>query len=516
MNIDIKFYAILLLRRLPLLLPIVVICTLVGAVTAMREPETYSTSARLLVEDPEIPGNLAASTVQTDANSTIEIIRQRLLTRANLLDIATDNDVFEDRSTAPPDSIVERMRDATSIDAGRGRPVIVTVGFTADTGQTAANVVNDYVTRIVNANAELRTGLAEDTLEFFEQEVERLNTELDLQSARITDFQRENSESLPGDQPFRMSRLEMFQERLASAERQREALVDQRESLQQIFEETGGVLPGDGTPLTRDQEQLRDLEEQLSDALLVYSETSPRVDVLRSRIDRLRNRIEADLASQTASQDGEGPTRTAGEALLEAQLAQIDSEIQTLDTSIAETTERMTELEAAIAQTPETAITLRSLERDYANIREQYDSAVSRLAAASTGERIEVTARGQRITVIEPATVPLNPRNRDVQGTVLRYFVVGVGLAGALFILLEVLNRSVRRPAEIQSGLGIAPLATIPLMETPRSRAMRRAAYIASFVVILVGLPLALWAVDTYFIPLDQLADLVLSQVGLT
>jgi hypothetical protein len=69
-------------------------------------------------------------------------------------------------------------------------------------------------------------------------------------------------------------------------------------------------------------------------------------------------------------------------------------------------------LEDAIARTPLNAITLQGLERDYENIRVQYDSAVARLAQASTGERIELTSRGQRITLIEAANVPSNRRAR--------------------------------------------------------------------------------------------------------
>jgi hypothetical protein len=89
-------------------------------------------------------------------------------------------------------------------------------------------------------------------------------------------------------------------------------------------------------------------------------------------------------------------------------------------------------------------------------------------------------------------------------------------LAGALFALLELLNRSVRRPAEITGALGIKPLATIPFIESPRRRIVRNAVRLASFLVILIGVPAALWAVDTYFMPLDLLADRILQRIGFT
>jgi len=518
MNFDLRFYWRLLVRRLPAMLAIFIVCAAIGAVVAMRAPTTFRTEARLVVEDPQIPGDLAASTVRTDANAAIEIIRQRLMTRANMLDIANDLNVFQNYSALQPDEIVQQMREATNIRSrGGGRsgdPIIVTVAFEARTGRIAADVVNEYVTRIVNANVQLRTGNAEETLNFFEQEAQRLSTELDLQSARITEFQTQNADALPDEQPFRMSRLALMQERLANAERERDSLMDQRARIVEIFETTGEIAASETTALSPDQRQLQQLERELADTLLVFSEENPQVQILQRRIDQLRSRVEADLNAGTDTQDG---TQTPeGASVLDLQLAQIDSQIETLGEVIAGTQDEITRLEDAIARTPLNAITLRSLERDYENVRRQYDRVIASLAEASTGERIEVTARGQRISVIEAANVPREPASPNRPQIIAMGIAAGLGLAGGLFVLLEVLNRSVRRPAEITGALGITPLATIPFLETPGRRMMRRTVRIASFMIILIGVPAALWAVDTYYMPLDQLAERILRRVGLT
>ena len=110
MNFDLRFYWRLFVRRLPAMLAIFIVCSAIGAVMAMRAPTTFRTEARLVVEDPQIPQDLAESTVRTNAGAAIEIIRQRLLTRNNLLDIANDLQVFEDYSAMSPDEIVARMR----------------------------------------------------------------------------------------------------------------------------------------------------------------------------------------------------------------------------------------------------------------------------------------------------------------------------------------------------------------------------------------------------------------------
>ena len=58
MNLDFRFYWALLLRRMPVMLLFVLVCSGLGVVTALQLPEPYTTSARLL---GAILGNLRPS-----------------------------------------------------------------------------------------------------------------------------------------------------------------------------------------------------------------------------------------------------------------------------------------------------------------------------------------------------------------------------------------------------------------------------------------------------------------------
>lgn len=512
MNDTVKFYIRLVIRRAPVMLLLLIVATAMGVVLATRLPTTYETSARLVVQPQQIAENLAASTVRIDPVQEVRLLQERLLTRATLLEIARSYDVFENMDNVLPGSIVDQMRAATDIRAGGGRggqPVLLSVSFSARSPQIAAGVVNEYVTRITAENARLRTGAATETLDFFEQEVERLTTELQLRSAAISAFQRENADALPDDQPFRMQRLSLLQERMGAAERERSNLIETRNRLIQIFEATGRVM---GTPEANqspEQRQLTRLEGELATALTIYSETAPQVVTLTRRIETLRETVAQQGGADTATV--EGP-----EALLNLQLTEIDTRIESLDTQIAEVEVEMDRLDDAIARTPQNAITLDGLQRDYDNISGQYDTAVERLAQASMGERIEVSARGQRISLIEAAPVPTGPSSPNRPLVAMSGFGIGLALAAGFFLVMEFLNRSIRRPAEIVSKLGITPLATLPYLETRRQRMTRRFARIAAVAFVVIAVPVGLWAIDTYYLPLDLLADRLIDRIGLT
>ncbi len=90
---DLKFYLSLFLRRLHYFLVISIAVSAIGLTMAYTLPPVYKAEARLLVEAPQI----TASTVQTESIELLQIIRQNILTRNNLLDLSRRFNVHADR-----------------------------------------------------------------------------------------------------------------------------------------------------------------------------------------------------------------------------------------------------------------------------------------------------------------------------------------------------------------------------------------------------------------------------------
>ncbi len=510
MKFLIKFYASLVWRRLPVMLLIVFIATGIGVAVAMQLPERYSTSARLLVESAQIPGSLAASTVQTSSGEQLQVIQQRLMTRANLLEIARKHSVYSNLNSTTPDNIVSKMRSDTTIrtKGGRDRALLLTISFNARNPRVAADVVNEYVTLILDENVRYRTDRAEGTQDFFEQEVKRLSDEIDIQKDRILRFKQDNADALPDNLQFRLKRQSSLQERISSSQRRRSDLIDQRERLIAVFNATGNLSGIDERQLSPEQRQLNDLRSQLSAALAVYSETNPRVKLLQTRIDQL----ESVVASQVVgSNDGQGqPT------LLEVEVGRIDAEIEGLTQIIATTEEELETVSESIGRTPANAIALDSLERDYTNVQSQYDSAVERLAQAQTGERIELLSKGERISIVEQATVPSKPTSPNRPLIAQAGIAAGFALAAGLFLLLELINNAIRRPSELTTSLGITPFAVLPYMPSKQEVRRRRLIWLVLIVGAVLLVSITLWAIQTYYLPLDLVFERALAQFGIT
>lgn len=520
MKLDLGYYISIFWRRSPIFITVAALFTSLGLTLAFILPSEYEAQAVMFVESEQIPKNLAASTVQTIATEQIQIIQQRMRTREVLLDIANRLGVYDKQraegNIISAADIVEDMRSRITIKStsGKAKATILTIGYRSTASRLAAQVANELVTLVLQENVAMRTELAGDTLEFFAQERDRLGGDLDAQSAEVLRFQAENSGSLPQDLPVLQARRATLKNDRATREREIQSLRDQREQIVDIFNRTGNIQAVSANKIP-EQLALEAAEQQLSDARLIFSEQNPKLRVLVAKVEQLQQRLTAALDAAANVSSGTASTQVSNaQSLFEAQLTQIDSEIAFRIEEIARIDSELVEIEARLAKVPSNSITLDKLQRDYANIQGQYNTTVNRMSAAATGERIELLSKGQRISVIEQATPPDRPTTPN--RVLISAAGAGVGMAAGfgLIILLELLNTSIRRPAQLTDKLGITPFAVLPYLKTDREIFAKRMILfsIVAFFVIIV--PLLLFAVHSLYFPLDQLIEPFANRLG--
>jgi uncharacterized protein involved in exopolysaccharide biosynthesis len=260
-------------------------------------------------------------------------------------------------------------------------------------------------------------------------------------------------------------------------------------------------------PGSPEEQELGAMRSQLARAKVIYSESNPNIRLLETRI--------AGLEQIVAEQRAELGLETEGMSDYEMQLAQIDGRLEFIAEDQARIQADIDKLDTSIQATPGNELTLGELQRDYNNLQGQYVAATERLATASVGERLEVMSKGERFSLIEPAVPPASPDKPN------RVLIAGAGVGGGIgaglgfILLLELLNRSIRRPAELTSRLGIQPFVTIPSMRTQREIRVKRTLMLVVLALIVVGIPMALFVIHTYYMPLDLLMRRAAGAAGL-
>ena len=421
---------------------------------AMLLPTLYRAEALLVVESEQIPDSLAQSTVQTNADEQLQIIEKRVLSRDMLVNLATRLNLYEGegREGGAPTSageIVDDLRSRITVSPSNQRArsgnstdaLLVSVMFDSPNPDMAAAVTNELVTLILEEDAATRLQIARQTQAFFAQETTRLEKELSDRSQVIQRFKEENIDALPDSLVFRREDLAAIELRLGELNRTRRALVDQ-------------------------------------------------ID----RIDRLINGQASTFQSdEPAAEGAEAPSTSGAMTTRDVRRSDLVSELSYLDEERDQLIARAETLRATIAETPRVGIRLEALERDYENVRSQYDLAVGNLAKAEVGELIESLAKGRRITVIEQAVRPDRPHSPNRLLIGLAGIVAGLAAAGGLVFALEMLRSVIRRPEDILAITGDSMMVvSLPNVRT-RGELARNWAIMGLSTVMLFVLLALLW-----------------------
>ncbi|MEE4278045.1 MAG: Wzz/FepE/Etk N-terminal domain-containing protein [Halieaceae bacterium] len=516
---DIRFLIGVLKRRWPLIVIPSIIGVLITVTVAMLLPPVYSSTARILVESQQIPSELVRSTVAGGAAERIQSIEQRLMTRQNLLEMAGRFAVFSNRGDLSPTDIVNRMRAATSIRAVEGTGgrrtrsnatvTTVEISFRSDRPGTAAEVAGEFLTQVLQQNVEQRSSRAAETADFFNREVERLSFELSAIEDRIAAFKRENAVSLPEALDGVRNELTALRREAFARDSQRLALTNAKRSLE------AAIAAGDAFSAEerRDPEvvELQRLRRELVQQRAIFAETHPSVRALTAQISALETRLDPTILS---GQDDVAPGSQEPVSSARREIDRIEAEIVLIDEQEARDEARIELLEAAIVRAPEVGANLGALNRQYEALQVQYREAVQKQADAATGERLEVNQQAERFEVIERPQVPDRPISPNRPRIAVAGSVVSVGLGVALVVLVEMLNPALRSARSMERVLEIRPIVMIPYLSSAQEQRRRRWLLRILIAAMVICIPLAIYAVDRFYLPLPLLLEIVMQRTG--
>jgi uncharacterized protein involved in exopolysaccharide biosynthesis len=355
------------------------------------------------------------------------------------------------------------------------------------------------VALIVDRSVSLRSDRASGATDFFHREAGTLGAALSEIEAEILAFKTAHQDALPENLDFRRTRQENQQQRLAQLDREESALRSRRNNLVEVFDATGRVATT--APQTPEQQMLADLNTTLASQLVLFSENSPNVVSLRSRIAALRQTI------RSAGEQRKGPSE------LDLQLSDIDDRLKAVGDEKSAIRGDLGRLAVSIDATPANETALAALERRRENIKAQYNTAVARLADASTGEQIEASARGGNFSLVEPAIAPARPFQPR------RKRILAMGLAGGvaggigLVVLLELLNKTIRRPRELSDLLQAQPLEVVPYIWSGKEASVSRLKIVSASLVAAAIVPAAMLAAE-HVMPVGNVVLKVMGALG--
>jgi succinoglycan biosynthesis transport protein ExoP len=537
-------------------------------------PNAYTSTAVILIEDPEVPPGLVPTTVTTFAARQVQYINQRVMTRTNLANIIEKFELFpEERKYLPTLLLVPDVEKQMSIDIidvqqpnAAGQQVSSTIafklGFEHDNPQIARQVANEMVSLYLAENVRARTEQTAQTSEFMQDEVNRLDTEVKELEQQIATLKATNEGALPELMQFNMQSISAIDNEILEIDRQIQSLTENKilldAELAKLSPMATTVLP-DGRAVVAPEEQLKALQTQLAMMEGRYSADHPDVQRVRRDLAAVQAQLgtDLDLADNSANL-GDARTELAKAreryapdhpevlalerkvAALEARAGaprgrnagslkadnpvfiQIRAQRETLETQErsliakqAELRSRRTEFERRTMKSSDVEKDLSGLYRRLNTASASYQAARERLFAAKMGQALETQSKGERFTLVEPPDLPLQPSspNRPVLLALLIVLVLAAGLGWPQ--LAESMDESVTSARALERVQGAPPIAEIPVIETEEDRRHDSRVKLTALVIAPVLVVVALLLVHFLFIPLDVLWYVALRRLGM-
>ncbi|TGN48875.1 hypothetical protein E4L95_18730 [Paracoccus liaowanqingii] len=470
--VGVKEFVAMLRRRGPLMAFVAAVGIYLAMAYAMSLPRAYEAITVIQIQPTLLSGGAtAAAQGEPDTANRLRLIEQRLMARDNITDMIERFNLFEDAPELTDDERIAQFRQDVRIDfvpAVGGVPgaerEISAMMITVRTGRAAdaANLANDMADQIMTGNQAGQARRLVELIETLEAENMRATAAVTEVESQLSTFRSLNPDRMPEN----LDNLTAEQTRLES---QRSALLLTLQSLERerLALEVG--TSADGPPASLSQ-QLRILEVELAQARRTLPAEHPEVMRLMREIEMLRDGTEQQLPQRLSRQI---ELIRDQEAALSAERAEIDR--------------RLPQIEAAIEGMPDVASELADYQRRITALELPRAAIAERLAAAQLEQRLASGNYGERMVVLERATVPEHPLSSGRRRVAVLGAAMAVAMALAAGFVMELARPVLRTPAQVRKALGVEPIAFAPYRPTPKAQVMARVQDVVALGILAFG-----------------------------
>lgn len=490
---------ILIRRKWFIIIPLCISLT-IGLFHTLTTEKTYEASTLILVQPQRVPTNYIRSVVTSTISQRISTISQQILSRSNLEKIIDQFGLFENAEGMYLEDKIYSMRKRVKVKIERTRrsgAEAFSIVFTGSEPQRVMRVANTLASFFMDENLKVREAQAIGTSEFLDSELEKTRNRLEEREKQLADYRKKYLGGLPDELETNLRTLDRLQLEING---QRELLRETKNSIN-ILEtriarvkennsqesdlgfQKSGLENGDGVApeQSENQQKLELAEKQLETLLLTYTEKHPDVLKLKKAIEKLETtnqeeeKTDQEEVVEEKTQKVAESLNTNSEILQkELQVRQMKDEFNRIQSDISKMEQQMKVYQKRVEDTPKREIEMQSLQRDYSNIQNVFNSLLDRKLEAELSVNMEKKQKGEQFRILDHARLPEKPISPDVKKLFFLAVVSGLGLAAGIIFLLEFFDTSIRREEQIEKELGLKILAAVPTIKRANDKLKKR------------------------------------------
>ncbi len=471
------------LRRYGLIIASFCLAVIIGIVLVVKLPRLYRASTLILIEPQRVPKSYVEPVVTTEIGSRINLISQQIKSRTNLEKIIDKFKLYNDSKYKRwyLEDKVTKLRESISVivmkKGSRERSQAFSIEFEGENPLKVMQVTNSLATYFIDENLKSREASAIGTSDFLDDELTNMRNRLAQLEEYLKNYRKKYMGALPEQLETNLRVLDRFQEQLAKKEQSLREAKNMIIMLDKQISDTSGISPAmalsnPGGVVFRPNKpsRLAALKNELKELEGKYTFLHPDIKRLKRSIADLQNQKENTAISpdEPADEDILAEPALKYQTQLRTRQREIQREIQLLETDVPKIIQTIKIYEKRVEDTPKREQELLSLKRDYANIKETYNSLLQRKLESEIAVNMEKKQKGEQFQVIDPAKLPEKPFKPNLKRLFLLTIGAGLAFGCGLIILFEHLDTSFRRQKDIETYLELPVVATLPQLPRPR------------------------------------------------
>lgn len=499
-------------RRRWVFLAALFVSGLTATAAAAIWPVRYRSEALVLVEQQDVPSDYVRPNVTADASARLATISQQVLSRTRLQSLINRYHLYpqmpdHDDSTKQIDRIrKDIVLDPVKSDAGRNLTAM-RIEFAYSDPHIAQQVANALTSEFINQSLEARTEASTATTDFLTEQLSEAQKNLAEEQSQLSDLKARYAGELPEQQQSNIQILSNLQAQLYSETNARDnaqqqliylrslAFTDQRMDRAQAGAGAGGM--NSPSPLDVIDNAIGDLQQKLTGLQAEYTANYPDVVQTRDQLARWQAMRKAALlhaqAHSPADSLAQAPnvalpvSRDPNAAEVQSRIKATQAEMAMHDRQIRALKQRIAAAETRLRLTPLRAQQLDAATLNYQNAQADYESLLQKKSQSDLATNLERREEGDRLRVIDPASLPRKPVAPNRLEIVLAGWALGLAAGIGLTAAEEMTDETLRGDFDLRKQIPFPVLAHLPILRSAadeRWRKWKQIAWISGIVLL--------------------------------
>lgn len=472
-----------------------------------RMPDIYRSDTTILVDPQKVPENYVKPTVTGDVRNRLGTLSQQILSVTRLQKIIDTFNLYPvERKSMAREDVIAKMRNDIEVSMvnGHGQDLeAFRISYRGRDPRLVALVTTQLAELFIDENLKARAQQATGTTEFLKSQLDETKNGLEAQEAKLRDFKLKHIGEMPEQQASDLqllgqyqSQLQLESEALSRAEQQKtyvQSMMAQSMPVVDVDDESSAASSRDegAKPGARAAVSVVESDKDRLASLLAhgYTERHPDVQKLKAKIAQEENEgPKAVVPAVPVPPPAAPPKVEVAKGIKPRPVSSmnfvnpvLESQLKGYDDEIAKHKREQERLKKLVGeyQTKLDAIPVREQEisdlvRDYEISKAHYTQLLGNQLSAETATELEVRAKGEQFTVLDPAQPAERPTSPN------RPLLDGAGAAAGLVIgiilalMTEFLGISITASEQLAACSGLPVLEVIPVITTHADRVVRK------------------------------------------